>query len=547
MFACRQIFVVFAAAWLFFVTGWAHAAQDIGMVIGIKGRVWADSAGNERDLTLKSPVFVDDVIHTGQDGRVQIMFADDTVLAQGPNSRITLDDYVYDPKAESADLLFKMGEGTFRVVTGGIAEKNPEKFKLESPLAVIGIRGTMLASKVQEQNESHYTLDLSKQHVIEVASKTDPTQVSVMRQDTTAVDVTPAAVSAPRRASTQEVQGITEETSVDEGGEGQMGDTDPEAQQMADVKTEDQAPSAAPETAAAEPAATTQEFTSEYEQTSTTQNVEEESGSDGGTGGGTGGYVTDNYIAGAILTEDSSGYTYPSVPPYHTDGFNFINDSYFLFREGLVGAGNDRVEISGTGSAPDKVTYLQYGSDSGSFSQPLTYTKLGAYSGSEEYLAWGYWQTSATFTISSTNYQISRIYDIRGDLNDQTDSSLTGTYSGTASGVYYFDDTAVETGSGTFSCDIDVGAGTVSNFGLSVAFPSGTYSASGGSGSLTANSFEITGWSSQPNTPQGYAATHHYTAGAVFGPDAVGGLWTFQHIESGVDWEGGVGEFHGKK
>ena len=59
-----------------------------------------------------------------------------------------------------------MTKGVFRTVTGEIAEKNPDHFKLKSPLATIGIRGTTVASEIHEGMEKHGVEKIGAHHVL---------------------------------------------------------------------------------------------------------------------------------------------------------------------------------------------------------------------------------------------------------------------------------------------------------------------------------------------------------------------------------------------
>ncbi|WP_320173001.1 hypothetical protein [Maridesulfovibrio sp.] len=95
----------------------------IGVILTASGEVSLRSSEGLRLAESGSSVFRGDELITGADGQVEVRFADDTLLSQGAQSSISLDDYVYDEVDESSsDLFFKMGTGTFRMVTGKIAE-----------------------------------------------------------------------------------------------------------------------------------------------------------------------------------------------------------------------------------------------------------------------------------------------------------------------------------------------------------------------------------------------------------------------------------------
>ena len=138
-------------------------AQEIGSAKAIQGHVTAAGPSGSRDLHADSPVFKGDVITSAKASAGSIQFLDHTVLNVGEGSKVSLDQYVYDAAKGSGHVLFKMAQGTFRTVTGEIVKHNPESFKMQSPLATIGIRGTETAHIVPgpgqpEASESHLVM-----------------------------------------------------------------------------------------------------------------------------------------------------------------------------------------------------------------------------------------------------------------------------------------------------------------------------------------------------------------------------------------------------
>ena len=117
--------------------------ESIGSVVGLTGSAQAESSEGLRPLALGSPVHAGEVLTTGPGSNIEIGFTDGTVLAQGENARLALDEYVYNPQDSGAStMLLNMAQGTFRMVTGELAKANPEGVTIQSPLATIGIRGT---------------------------------------------------------------------------------------------------------------------------------------------------------------------------------------------------------------------------------------------------------------------------------------------------------------------------------------------------------------------------------------------------------------------
>lgn len=127
--------------------------ESIGVVLAANGEVYLRSESGVRQVESGADVFRGEELVTGAGSTAEIRFVDDTLLSQGADSVISLDDYVYDDSASDAELLFKMSQGTFRLVTGKIAEQNPDRFQVGTPLATIGIRGTTIVSQIAPGGE----------------------------------------------------------------------------------------------------------------------------------------------------------------------------------------------------------------------------------------------------------------------------------------------------------------------------------------------------------------------------------------------------------
>lgn len=157
----------------------SQAPDPIGEVIHIMGFVSAQIPGMDaRKLELKSPVFIHEVIVTGRTGNVEIRFKDDTIYSQGTESTLSMDDYVFSEDASSSKLLFKMGEGTFRFVTGQIVKQNPDAFALTTPMTSIGIRGTEPFAIVEPKRERIGVLEIASGHTVVVTSEINAMSMS---------------------------------------------------------------------------------------------------------------------------------------------------------------------------------------------------------------------------------------------------------------------------------------------------------------------------------------------------------------------------------
>lgn len=84
-----------------------------------------------------------------------ITFKDDTKVKITENSRLLIDDFVFDPKqSDAGKLALKVSMGTVRYASGQIAKNNPQKVDIKTPSATIAVRGTDFNMVVDESGQS---------------------------------------------------------------------------------------------------------------------------------------------------------------------------------------------------------------------------------------------------------------------------------------------------------------------------------------------------------------------------------------------------------
>ena len=119
------------------------SAQSAGRVISLTPGAFVERGGATQPLTLQSEVNAGDTLFTDAAGRARVLFSDDSSMSLAPNTRLTLTEFV----TEGAKPTFKarLGQGLARAITGKIVEANPAGFTLNTPEAVVGIRGTIIS------------------------------------------------------------------------------------------------------------------------------------------------------------------------------------------------------------------------------------------------------------------------------------------------------------------------------------------------------------------------------------------------------------------
>jgi hypothetical protein len=102
---------------------------------------------------VNATVNMNDAIVTGLSS-LQLRFQDNTTAAVTENSRFVIDDFVYDPNRGAGRLNVRVSMGTVRYVSGQIARNNQQSVQVNTPTAVIGVRGTDFFMTVDESGQS---------------------------------------------------------------------------------------------------------------------------------------------------------------------------------------------------------------------------------------------------------------------------------------------------------------------------------------------------------------------------------------------------------
>jgi hypothetical protein len=94
-------------------------------------------------------LLANDILQTEQDGRLGLILQDGTGIGLGPNTELKIDTFIYDPSAGKFGLLLRLAKGVMAYFSGKIAKFAPGSVTVETPAAVIGLRGTHMALSVE--------------------------------------------------------------------------------------------------------------------------------------------------------------------------------------------------------------------------------------------------------------------------------------------------------------------------------------------------------------------------------------------------------------
>src|SRR5262249_12293213 len=109
---------------------------------------------NERVLRIGIDVQANEIVTTHSNDRAHLVFLDGTLLTVGPNARLTIDKFVYDPNSKTGDLAITATQGVFRLVGGKISKTNA--ITINTPSSTIGIRGGITMFTVNQKGTTAY-------------------------------------------------------------------------------------------------------------------------------------------------------------------------------------------------------------------------------------------------------------------------------------------------------------------------------------------------------------------------------------------------------
>ncbi len=137
--------------------------KAVGTVLFVHGKVELISPDGLYRRTVKGgKVYQGDVITTGTASSLQLDMIDSGYFAVRPDSKVEINDYVYQQK-ETDKVTATLLRGGLRSITGAIGQTNKRNFALKTPVATIGIRGTDLEIYyLSEQDAAQYTAQTGK-------------------------------------------------------------------------------------------------------------------------------------------------------------------------------------------------------------------------------------------------------------------------------------------------------------------------------------------------------------------------------------------------
>lgn len=117
-------------------------SMPVGKTLLTRGTVTSKRSSGIAILKRRSAIFEKDEIKVGENGRAQFRMMDQAIISVQENSILKIQNYKFNKEGNNNSVLIELLSGGLRTITGAIGKGNKEAYKLRTPLATIGIRGT---------------------------------------------------------------------------------------------------------------------------------------------------------------------------------------------------------------------------------------------------------------------------------------------------------------------------------------------------------------------------------------------------------------------
>jgi hypothetical protein len=149
----KQLLRQLATATLLLLTSQTNWAAPVGRVTEQTGPT--EIVRNKKSVSsaIDTAVEMQDTVTTAK-SRVTLSFEDKTTVKMTEQSKLVIDDFVYDPNKGTGKLAVKVALGTARYASGQIAKNNPQAVNVKTPTATVAVRGTDFSMTVDELGRS---------------------------------------------------------------------------------------------------------------------------------------------------------------------------------------------------------------------------------------------------------------------------------------------------------------------------------------------------------------------------------------------------------
>lgn len=174
---CRRAAAV--AVWgivgmaLFLAAPAGAAESKVGSFVIIRGDAVVKRGPQVLKAGRKDPIFLKDIVETAKKTRAKMVFIDESMLTLGPDSRASIEQFVYSKEGGGASI-FNLLEGKMRTIVG------KTQFEVHTATSVAAARGTVIDFNVGKQDGRPFTRITCLRGAVDVRSA-DPNLPGLVR------------------------------------------------------------------------------------------------------------------------------------------------------------------------------------------------------------------------------------------------------------------------------------------------------------------------------------------------------------------------------
>jgi len=133
----------------FLLCGPAIAAEEIAIVKQVQGAVSMKRAGEILAVRQRDKLQAGDILMTGANAQVGVIFHDGSVLSLEEKSFLRIEEFIFQPIENKFNFKLYLKKGAALFESGKIGTLSPESFSFGIPAGTIGIRGTKFLVEVR--------------------------------------------------------------------------------------------------------------------------------------------------------------------------------------------------------------------------------------------------------------------------------------------------------------------------------------------------------------------------------------------------------------
>ena len=130
---------------LMFMSSNSYAEETLTIekqLVGIVGAISGTVKTETRELKEGDKIYLNETIFSTQGSGTQILLLDQSTFTVGEDSEVVMDTFIYDPKTNDGKIVASVKQGSLKVISGLISQKDPDSLTVTVPEGTLGSRGT---------------------------------------------------------------------------------------------------------------------------------------------------------------------------------------------------------------------------------------------------------------------------------------------------------------------------------------------------------------------------------------------------------------------